>query len=92
MSNVVEQSPNTLIKIKRLTEITQLCRASIYSRYNVSSSSFDPDFPPRIYLSPRTVRWKLGDVLAWIERRPNSSAACAVALARSPLDQHEVAR
>ncbi|WP_054501681.1 helix-turn-helix transcriptional regulator [Achromobacter dolens] len=67
------QPPDALIKIARLIEITQLCRSSIYERYDEGSPSFDSSFPARVYLSPRTVRWRLSEVLAWIETRPRNS-------------------
>lgn len=68
------QPPDALIEIEQLSELIRLCRASIYARYDKASPSFDGSFPARVYLSPRTVRWRLSEVLAWIETRPRNSA------------------
>jgi predicted DNA-binding transcriptional regulator AlpA len=35
----------------------------------------DPDFPPPRVLGDRTLRWTLGEVLAWIESRPRADGA-----------------
>ncbi|WP_080699742.1 helix-turn-helix transcriptional regulator [Bordetella bronchiseptica] len=67
------QPPDALIEIEQFSDIIRLCRASIYARYDKASPSFDSSFPARVYLSPRTVRWRLSEVLAWIETRPRNS-------------------
>jgi len=68
------QPPDALIEVEQLSDLIRLCRASIYARYDKASPSFDSSFPARVYLSPRTVRWRLSEVLAWIETRPRNSA------------------
>lgn len=67
---MAEQLREALIKRQQLQELTQLGNTSIYDKLNPKSSYYDPSFPQRIYLSSRAVRWRLGDVLDWIESRP----------------------
>lgn len=55
-----------LIKLKDVTEMTTLSKATIYRLIKQGA------FPPQIFLGPRAVAWRLSDVVAWIEQRSSS--------------------
>lgn len=50
-----------LIKLKDVTEMTTLSKATIYRLIKQGS------FPRQISLGPRAVAWRLSDVVTWIE-------------------------
>jgi prophage regulatory protein len=67
---MAEQLRNALIKRQQLLELTNLSNTALFDKLNPKSRYHDPSFPKRVYLSSRTVRWRLGDVLDWIEACP----------------------
>ncbi|MBC8671928.1 helix-turn-helix transcriptional regulator [Aeromonas sp. 25-281] len=56
-----------LIKLKDVTEMTTLSKATIYRLIKQGA------FPRQIPLGPRAVAWRLSDVVTWIEQRSLSS-------------------
>ncbi|MGL6587440.1 helix-turn-helix transcriptional regulator [Aeromonas sp. FDAARGOS 1407] len=56
-----------LIKLKDVTEMTTLSKATIYRLIKQGA------FPPQISLGPRAVAWRLSDIVAWIEQRSSNS-------------------
>lgn len=65
-----EQQRDALIKRQQLLLLTKLSNTALFDKLNPKSRYHDPSFPKRIYLSSRTVRWRLSDVLDWIEACP----------------------
>ena len=53
-----------LLKCREVVEIVSLSRASIYRLMKAG------DFPRPIRLGPGSVRWKLSDIVAWVQSRP----------------------
>lgn len=64
-SGRVQITPDKLIRIKTVCELTSLGKTSVYSI---------KDFPKRVVLSRRAVGWRLSEVLAWIESRSTIGA------------------
>ena len=52
-----------LIKLKEVTEITTLSKATIYRLMSKG------EFPGAIPLGPRAVAWKQSDVIEWIDSK-----------------------
>ncbi|MBC8674435.1 AlpA family transcriptional regulator [Aeromonas hydrophila] len=52
-----------LIKLKDVTEMTTLSKATIYRLIKQGA------FPRQIPLGPRAVAWRLSDVVTWIEQK-----------------------
>lgn len=71
---MTEQLRDALIKRQQLIMLTKLSNTAVFEKLNPKSQYYDPSFPARIYLSPRTVRWRLGEVLDWIASRPRTRA------------------
>ena len=65
------------VRLSRVTEITDLSRASIWRRIRVG------DFPAPIKLSSNCARWDLGAVLAWFKKKEAESVA--IRNARKPV-------
>jgi prophage regulatory protein len=59
-----EELPERLIGERECHQITGLSRAHRWRKERVR------DFPLRLSLGPKTVRWRLSEVMAWIEARP----------------------
>ena len=58
-------APDRFIGIKAVTEITGLCRSSIYS-YMAAS-----EFPRSCKIGRRRVAWSMGAVNTWVSDRKN---------------------
>lgn len=61
---------NSLIDLQELKRLTAQSRSAIYAKGDPKNPYYDPTFPKRIATGPNSVRWKLGEVLDWIESRP----------------------
>lgn len=57
-----------LIRLPELETLTGLSRSSIYDRLNPKSKRYDSTFPRAIKLS-HSSRWRLSEVLNWIESK-----------------------
>lgn len=67
--------PRKLLRLKGVTARTGLSRSTIYSLMDPKCSQYDPTFPKRIYLTFRTVAWVESEVVAWIEKKMQTSRA-----------------
>lgn len=69
MSADIIEPGTQYIRLSRVTEITDLSRASIWRRIRVG------DFPAPIKLSANCARWDLGLVQAWFKQKEAESEA-----------------
>ena len=53
-----------LLRRREIEEITGLSRSTIYRLMNVD------EFPQSISIGPKGVRWRLSEIIAWMESRP----------------------
>lgn len=60
---IAASNPDTLLHLPTVIAMTGLSRSTIYARQ---------DFPRPVRLSARCVRWRAGDVLAWLAAQVNS--------------------
>ncbi|CAG4910217.1 helix-turn-helix transcriptional regulator [Paraburkholderia saeva] len=67
-----ETLKKTLIDLQELKSLTAQSRSSIYAKSDPKNPSFDRTFPKRLYIGAKSVRWKLGEVLDWIDSRPRA--------------------
>ncbi|CAM2146929.1 helix-turn-helix transcriptional regulator [Paraburkholderia tropica] len=68
-----ETMKKALIDLRELKRLTAQSRSAIYAKSDPKNPYFDPTFPKRIYVGPKSVRWKLGEILDWIDSRPRAS-------------------
>ncbi|WP_350030014.1 MULTISPECIES: AlpA family phage regulatory protein [unclassified Caballeronia] len=54
------QTPQAILRRKRVEELTGLSRSTIYARINKKT------FPAPIDLGPRSVGWRIGDIEAFL--------------------------
>lgn len=71
--NVNQKSPNTILRLKKLTEKTGISSSTIYNKLNPRSKYFDEQFPKPIRLGMSTVGWLEYEVDAWLSHRLNAS-------------------
>lgn len=62
--------------IAEVSARTGLGKTAIYGRLDQGAATHDPDFPRPVALSPRCVRWRSDEVLAWMEAKSVCRAAC----------------
>lgn len=63
----VEANPQVLVvRMRQLTSMIGLSRASIYNLINESL------FPAPIKLGPKAVGWRIGEIEEWLKTRPYS--------------------
>ena len=72
LGNAAEFPNRVLIDLPELKRLTAQSRSSIYAKSDPKNPSFDRTFPKRLYIGPKSVRWKLGEVLDWIDSRPRA--------------------
>lgn len=53
--------PSALLRASAVEELTGLKRSALYARIAAGT------FPRQVILSSRCVRWRAGEVLAWLE-------------------------
>ena len=53
-----------LLKRREVEEITGLSRSTIYRMVKTGQ------FPQPVRVGPKAVRWRLSDIIAWLESRP----------------------
>ena len=53
-----------LLRLRQVLEITGLCKSQLYRLLAAGK------FPKPVRVGPRTVRWTLESILAWIENLP----------------------
>ena len=61
----VEREPPMLLRAHEVCAMVGICRATLFKWCDES-----PDFPQRIQLGPRAVRWRRDELLAWLDSRP----------------------
>lgn len=54
--------------------ITGLSKSTIYAKMDSKSPYFDPDWPKKVNLGPRSVGWYRHEVIEWVESRSTSAA------------------
>lgn len=54
---------SSLLKLHEVTQITSMCKGTIYQRMKVGA------FPRPVPISKRRVAWKQADILSWLESR-----------------------
>lgn len=67
------QITNRMIRIAELIVVTGLSRSTIYSKQNIASKQFDPNFPLSIKLGKRAVGWSYIEVLLWLKNIRNKA-------------------
>lgn len=55
-----------LVRISQLCAILAISRSTVYGRMSQRSNQFDPKFPRPMRLGPRSIGWRLSDVLDYI--------------------------
>lgn len=80
--DVAETMKKALIDLQELKRLTAQSRSAIYAKSDPKNPYFDPTFPKRIYVGPKSVRWKLGEILDWIDSRPRAGEFEAAGAAR----------
>ena len=53
-----------LLRRRQVEEITGMSRSAIYKRMQ------EGEFPRPVRIGPTAVRWRTGDIAAWVESRP----------------------
>ena len=53
-----------LLRRREVEDITGLSRSTIYRMVKTGQ------FPPPVRVGPKAVRWRLSDIIAWLESRP----------------------
>ena len=61
-------NPNRLLRMREVVQITGLTKPTIYGLTAAN------DFPKSLRMSPGCVRWRLGEIAHWIEKRPRGKA------------------
>ncbi len=70
VGTAVDPSLDRLIPIAKVIDLTSMSRSTIYNCLDSKKERyFDPSFPKRIKIGKRSVRWRLSDVLIWIESK-----------------------
>lgn len=59
-------SGSRLLRLREVLEITGLCKSQLYRLLAAEQ------FPKPVRVGPRTVRWTLESVLAWIQNLPQA--------------------
>jgi len=54
---------------KEVLEIVGISRTAHYEKLNPNSSSFDPDYPKKIKVGFRSVRYLEQEVFSWLEKK-----------------------
>ena len=54
--------------------IKGLSKSTIYAKMDSKSPYFDPDWPKKVNLGPRSVGWYRHEVIKWVESRSTSAA------------------
>ena len=60
---------------QRLIRLPEVLRLTGHSRSNLYRKIQSSQFPEPVRLGPRSVAWRVSDVLAWIDTRPLVSQA-----------------
>ena len=63
------QSGRVIVRAKDMRKLTGIPDSTRADKENPKSPRFDPTFPKKIYLGPRSVGYFLDEVLAWLEGR-----------------------
>lgn len=67
------KSYDTIVRLKKLQEITGLGRTSIYNYSKRDSPYFDPTFPKPVKLGSRAVGWLASEVFLWVASRASAA-------------------
>lgn len=57
------------IDSKRLCEIMGISSSTVRRRHSVNDPGYDPNFPQKIYIGERIVRYDLADVLRYLKEK-----------------------
>lgn len=55
-----------LVRISQLCALLAISRSTVYGRMSPGSNQFDPNFPRPVKLGPRSIGWRLSDVLDYV--------------------------
>ncbi len=61
------QDANVIIRLKQLLAETGVSRSSAYNKWNIESLYYDPLFPQPFQIGQRSIGFKSGEVVNWIE-------------------------
>jgi predicted DNA-binding transcriptional regulator AlpA len=70
VSNPADYKHHRLIGIKELIQMTGDSRSGAYAKMNPKSESYDSDHPVGVKMGRNSVRYRLEEVLNYIETRP----------------------
>uniref|UniRef100_Q0HVU7 Phage transcriptional regulator, AlpA n=1 Tax=Shewanella sp. (strain MR-7) TaxID=60481 RepID=Q0HVU7_SHESR len=59
----------TIIRLKKVMDLTGLSRSTIYDKINPASPRHDPLFPRKVGLGARAVGWYMQEVEQWLQAR-----------------------
>ena len=76
-----EYTKTRLLRGCEVESLTALKRSAIYDKVAHGA------FPPPVKIGPRSVRWRYGDILEWIEKLPSAVTEEKESGAESPYNQ-----
>lgn len=65
----IDETPPTILRLKKVQERTGLSRSTIYDKINPKSPRYDPTFPKQVNLGIGSVGWYESELARWIESR-----------------------
>jgi prophage regulatory protein len=60
---------NQLIDIKKVMELTNLGRSTIYEMMDEDSPYYDPTFPRKVKITQNRIAWSAYEIHQWIENK-----------------------
>jgi predicted DNA-binding transcriptional regulator AlpA len=67
--------PLALISKQQLSELLGISSYSIDRMRKPGHPTYDPSFPPVVWIGPSTARWRRTDIEAWLASRPHGGLA-----------------
>jgi prophage regulatory protein len=74
MHNSQTKPAQSINRLPKVTQVTDLSRSTIYNKINPKSAHYDPTFPKPIKLGSRSIGWIEAEVQAWINSRREAGA------------------
>lgn len=62
-----------VIRRAEVQQLTGLSRSTIYAKMDAKSPYYDPDWPRKVNLGPRSVGWYRHEVIEWVASRSSST-------------------
>lgn len=64
-----------LVDLKVLLLLTGDSRSGAYAKMNPKNAAYDADYPVALRTGRNSVKWRLGEILAYVQSRPRVRAA-----------------